>query len=166
MPYDSKPQETQVLSLDWEIWGRKWQPFPVFLLKCHGQRNYKGLQSYRIAKSQTWLNNSAHTHGHLGTFTPWSFWAVFLLFSVIGKMHVFLAKECRDWPVSLLESRSLKRNEFNLFSSLYYDWHGSLKNRMGNSQCWRQQSPQTFSSLCLWLEIQRQLHPDPHWTVS
>jgi len=69
-------QETWVWSLDREDllgktpWRRKWQSTPVFLPgKFHEQRSLVGYIVHGVAKSQTWLNNWAHTHTRTHTHT-------------------------------------------------------------------------------------------------
>ena len=55
-------------------WRRKWQPTPVFFPgKFHGQRSLVAY-SPRVAKSQTQLSDSAHTHTRDGTLCPCSCW--------------------------------------------------------------------------------------------
>ena len=45
--------DSMVLSLS-KLWGRKWQPTPVFLPgKSHGQRNLEGYSSWVAKESNT-----------------------------------------------------------------------------------------------------------------
>jgi len=48
--------------LDWFIYGRKWQPIPVFLPgKSHGQRSLVGYSPQGVAKSWTQLSDFTFT---------------------------------------------------------------------------------------------------------
>ena len=64
-------QVTQVRKIPWR---REWPPTPVFLPgESHGKRSLAG-PVHRVAKSQTWLSNRAHTHQELKTKFPGTCW--------------------------------------------------------------------------------------------
>ena len=93
-----------------------------------------GLQSIgsqRVRREWT----TKHTHvGIPGHFSSLVFASTVLTFSVIGKMHVFLAKECRDWPVSLFgklrEEEWIQSSPYILILRLTWEvktqWDGQL----------------------------------------